>query len=307
MTDPNGVRFPGAQQRFVDPRIPRQTLSPSVGGPIPSLPAARQDSLNMAPAAHSTRRQAYADAKRQLQDNPSAIMYAMRESLGVRDAMNALGQNVDQNLLTGNVRASPVNVYVQLVILPPNADTEQQNSALEFSKAIASPGPVPATTLASPFLAGDNYNTLVIVQGSGEAVNLPIPANSLVVVDEIDITSFDEMAEDEVLFGLGHANAQLNSNTTLNNTSRQLIAMLKGWPFGDAKLHGSSRLAPQRGPMGQQTRLVLACQFRSVGDANFYKPTFHYFEIGMRGWRLSIGQDLLPLNSLVSGDDQESG
>jgi hypothetical protein len=228
----------------------------------------------------------------------------MQESIGARDALDGLGQNVDQNLLYGNVRALPINEYKQIIVLPQNADTEQTNSALEFAKANGAEGPVPSVSITPPYYTS-TYNTITIVQGAGEAVSIDCPANSVVVLDSFDLVSYDEMGEDEVLFGLGHGNVTVSSTTTLNNTALQLLGFRQGWPFDNAKLNGRSRLAPQRGPMGKQTRVVLACQFFNTGNSLYYKPTFHYFEVRIRGWKLSIGEDLRVQNSLVSGDDQE--
>lgn len=291
---------------------PNQALSAGkFGFPTPNQPARQTDHIPSGPSPRVIRKAAMAEARRRVENDKAAILTAGVMSLALRDALESLGLSFDQNALFGNPKATPFDVFRRVIVVPMSPDTEQSNSASEFGKAIGNPATNAAVTVSTDPTAtvdGDDYGTLVFVSGVGDAVSITIPANNVMILDRIQIKSFNAIAEFEVLFGLGHGDASFGSTNRQFNTARQITPLRRFLgrmsPDGDVALNGKSRVLPIRGPMNSSTVAILSAQHTGETSSS-YKPTFHYFEIAMRGWLLSIGPDSLPLNSGVGGADQE--
>jgi len=292
-------------------RPPNQAGPPNpLGFPTPGSPAARQDGLNMPPAPLGIRQQAAGEARRNIQNNPTIILTAEMIGMGVREGLASAGiLTQDPNLLNGNVKAEPIELFSQAIVLPANPDAVTIASAIAFAKANAvPPGYTGAISTTPPFLTPDlPYSNLVFVTGTGAVADILLPVGEVAVIDQLGVTSFDSTAELETLFQLAHGN-EPDGNVNQNNVSLQLFDQRSGWPFGGAenpaRLNGRERLAPQRGPMKRQTDVFLLARHTGVTSAS-YKPGFHYFEIVIRGWRMVIGPDMLPLGCGVGGQDLE--
>ena len=281
-------------------RPPGQALSPQpLGFPTPSMPAARQDNLHMSPSPLGIRQQAAGEARRDVQDNPSAIVTAEIIGMGVREALASAGLlTQDPSLLHGNVKAIPIEEFRQVIVLPDGADAVTIASAIAFAKANAvPPGYTGTISTTYPFLTPPlSLSNLVFVSGSGVALETEVKVGEIAVIDELGITSFDSSAELEVAFQLAHGDAP-DGNRIQNNVSLQLFKQRAGWPFGTAgdpaHLNGRERLAPWRGPVKKDTKVYLLATHEGETSSS-YKPSFHYFEVVLRGWRMVIGPDALP-------------
>ena len=301
---------PWNQQRL-NGRPPNQVPSPMpLGFPTPGSPAGRQDSLNMPPSPLGIRQQAAYEARRNIQDNPAVIVTAELIGMGVREGLASAGiLTQDPNLLNANVKAEPIDEFRQVIVLPANPDAVTIASAIAFAKANAvPPGYTGVISTTAPFLTPAlPLSNLIFVTGTGAALATLLPVGEVAVINELGITSFDAIAEQEVLFQLAHGN-EADGNVNQNNVSLQLFDQRTGWPFGGAEnpatLNGRERLAPQRGPMKRQTTVFLLARHTGV-TSGAYKPGFHYFEIVLRGWRMVIGPDMLPLGCGIGGQDLE--
>jgi hypothetical protein len=264
----------------------------------------------MPPSPLALRQRAAAEARQSIQNNPAIIVTAELIGMGVREGLASAGiLTQDPNLLHGNVKAEQVEEFRQVIVLPVGADAVTIASAIAFAKANAVPPSYTGViSVTPPFLTPDlPLSNLVFVSGSGAALAADVKVSEVAVIDELGITSYDAIAEQEVLFQLAHGNEQ-DGNVTQNNVSLQLFDQMAGWPFGaatdPARLNGRERLAPQRGPMKRDTQVFLLATHTGV-TSGAYKPSFHYFEVVLRGWRMVIGPDALPLGCGVGGHDLE--
>lgn len=287
---------------------PAQRLTHAVEGfPVPSEPGARQDNLTGAPSKLGIRHAAAAEAREIVSDSKLAIVLSEAIAQGVRRGHTTSGGlSIDPNLLYGNTRARPVNVSGKFVITPANPTPAQLAAASVIAKANFAPGAYPSIPYTDSF--NEDYQT-GIVQGVGATVRAKLRPSEVLVVDQLGITTFSEAAEYELLWLLTYGLVQ-PGGTQVPNAANLLIPQRRGWPFGTAAnpatLFGYSRLAPSAstGPTKRgETTVYLNARFSPATPTppGVYTPWPHYVEITLRGWKVEIGHDGLPMATNVGG------
>lgn len=275
-----------------------QTLTNAKIGAVPSQSGRTFDQLNSGPAPAGIRQEAHWEARQLVQDDPTAIMFAERVAMGVREALATCGALAfEPNLIVGNVRAEQVELFRRAVIVPPNPTADQLAWATAMVKANQSP--VTFSTAGA-----DTFPNFVQINGAGEVAGFDVNAGWVGIVDEIGVTSFSLQAEYELVWALGMGFAQTTSTAT-QNAAQMMIPPQRGWPIGSVatpgKLNGRSRIAPTNGSALNTTRISFRVQH--AGTSSPVQSTPHYVEVKLRGWKLQIGRNNRPISVGVGGSN----
>jgi len=88
------------------------------------------------------------------------------------------------------------------------------------------------------------------------------------------------------------------------NPADVMVSTRRGWPFGDvldpAKLNGRARISNQSGAPSNTVRVSLRVQHDGLAGAG---STPHYIEGILRGWKVQMGRDNLPVATTLGGAD----
>jgi len=277
---------------------PQTLTAAQVSGNVPSIAGRFFDQLNAGPTALGIREEALLDARKKIENEPSAIILAEQIAMGIRTGLATNGTLAfDPNIEWANARAIPFDLHVRGVIVPPSPDAEQTASADLIEEANRNP---------VSFAAGASIlEEWIRIEGSGEALGLDVEAGKVAVIDQIGVSSWSLQAEFELLWALGVGFAQTGDALLAQNARLMLWPPRRGFPFGADDAPGSpnglGRLSHGAGSPSNTVRLSLMVRFMS--STTPIKSTPHYFEATLRGWKVPMGRDNRPVSAGIGGAD----